>query len=105
METVTRADLDLLLEKIVAHLEAMELRSLERFAALKISFELNTAGAEVAHPSQRVSQLPVQVGSLADRIDRLDAGVLGLTGRIDALSDDLRQRFRVMNDRLAQLAA
>jgi hypothetical protein len=35
----------------------------------------------------------------------LTAGTLALSGRLDGVAEDMRQRFRVVNDRLAQMAA
>lgn len=52
-----------------------------------------------------VVALTHRVDELGDRVGRLEAGFLQLNVRVDGLADDMRQRFRVVNERLAELAA
>ena len=41
------------------------------------------------------------LGRIDGHLERVDAGLSGLNERVDGLSDDMRQRFRVLNDRVA----
>jgi chromosome segregation ATPase len=174
MEYATRADLDRVLEKIVEHLEAMEIRNRQhvaglgsrldrfeakvearfaaiddhlaaiddhlagmearivaiddRFATMEERFSTLVLGVEqfenrvlaevreirdgVAMLAGRIDLLEArviavagQVEELNARVERLEACTLALSGRLDGVAEDMRQRFRVVNDRLAQLAA
>lgn len=45
------------------------------------------------------------VARLDERVSVVEVSLLGLNDRLDGLSEDMRQRFRTVNDRLAALAA
>jgi hypothetical protein len=47
----------------------------------------------------------MRIDALVTRVDKLEAGQLGLHTRMDRLGDDMRERFRVVDERLAKLAA
>lgn len=77
-----------------------------------IEERLTTLTLRVEQLEQRVDVLAKGLDVLEDRVDALtvrvggvEAGLLTLSGRVDDLADDMRQRFRVVNDRLTQLAA
>ena len=53
----------------------------------------------------RVDHIAENVQQLISRMDRLDKSVIDLNERLDGMSEDMHQRFRVVNDRLAELAA
>jgi chromosome segregation ATPase len=141
--------LDRRFDKLIAFLEGMELRNLQRFErsearmeqlenriseqitgvnerlssmALRIEqFEGRVVGKlagldevrqeiigvrqEIAGVRQEVLQVRNRLDHLSERVDHLEDALLKLGVRLDSLSDDMRQRFRVVNDRLAQLAA
>jgi hypothetical protein len=52
----------------------------------------------------RLDGLSGRVDGLASRLDRLESGQLEFSTRLDGLSEDMRQRFRIVNERLAMLA-
>jgi predicted nuclease with TOPRIM domain len=45
------------------------------------------------------------IARLDERVSGVEVSLLGLNDRLDGLSEDMRQRFRTVNDRLAALAA
>ena len=47
--------------------------------------------------SLRVDGVHQQVTLLTDRTGKVEAGLLGLNGRVDSLADATRQRFRSLN--------
>jgi peptidoglycan hydrolase CwlO-like protein len=77
-------------------LDGLALR-LERFEK-KTSADLSEIRQQLAHLSLRLDNLTARMGALEE-------AMLRLKGRIDALSEDMRQRFRVVHDRLSALAA
>jgi len=67
---------------------------------------------QVAVLAERIDLLEARVGAVAGqveelntRVEALEAGTLAISGRLDGVAEDIRQRFRVVNDRLGQLAA
>jgi chromosome segregation ATPase len=79
----------------------------ERLASLELrlgTFEGRVA-AEFLEVRQQLAQLTLRMDNLTARVDRLEDNLLQLNGRVDALAEERRQRFRVVNDRLGGLAA
>jgi methyl-accepting chemotaxis protein len=111
-------------DAIEARFEAIEDRIAtmdERFSTLALRvehFENRVMAAvrdvrdQVAILAERIDVLEARVGAVAGqveemntRIEALEAGTLALSGRLDGVGEDMRQRFRIVNDRLAQMAA
>ncbi|MGH7470265.1 MAG: hypothetical protein ACRENP_20170, partial [Longimicrobiales bacterium] len=78
--------------------------SIDQFMARVVS-EITDLRNEIARLSIRIDHLTEKVDRIAGRLDRVEAGLLHFNERFDGLSDDLRQRFRLVNDRLAELVA
>lgn len=66
----------------------------ERFASLTLRIELFEQ-----RTSEALTALTQRVDRLAARVGALENGLFALNGRVDALANDMRQRFRVVNDR------
>jgi DNA repair exonuclease SbcCD ATPase subunit len=67
--------------------------------------ELRQVGGRVDLLGEQVEGLSRRVDGLSNRAGNVEGNLVILTVRLDGLGDDMRQRFRVVNDRLAELAA
>jgi hypothetical protein len=67
-------------------------------------FEARTT-ADLSEIRQQIAYLTLRGDNLATRMDRFEAGLVDLGQRMDGLGEDMRQRFRVVNERLSSLAA
>lgn len=54
----------------------------------------------VSNLGNRMKDMETQLGN---RMKNIETGFVGLHGRIDTLGDDMRQRFRGLNDRLSAI--
>jgi len=63
--------------------------------------QLTSSGDRVR---DQVSGLRIEVDQLVRRFDAVDYGMYHLNQRIENFSDDMRQRFRVVNERLGAAA-
>jgi septal ring factor EnvC (AmiA/AmiB activator) len=52
-----------------------------------------------------VQAVRAALGRTDQRVAALEKQVLGLNTRLDTMADDMRQRFRVLNERVSELAA
>src|SRR5690606_2329818 len=71
----------------------------ERFGSMELrveQFEVRVTG--------RLDSLDEQAKQLVVRTGAVEQHMLNLNTRVDVLADDMRQRFRVLNDRLAGAA-
>lgn len=59
----------------------------------------------LARLSTSLDHVSERVDRMSGRLDKVDASLLHFNERFDGLSEDMRQRFRVVNDRLAVLVA
>lgn len=92
----------------------------ERFSTLHLrieQFEGRVTGAlegmrndiallstRVSGLDERVDGLATQLSGLTARAGRFEDGLLAVSVRLDTLADDMRQRFRQVNERLAGAA-
>ena len=53
----------------------------------------------------RMNQLEARHGDIEARLSAIERELTHINTRLDTLSDDMRQRFRVLTDRVAALAA
>jgi len=106
-------------DRVTTDLAALEHRLLEsianlteRVVALEGRFDELAAGQQATRASldalrEHVRMVAQQSASLEanvlGRLDRLEQELTGLSRRVDGLSDDMRQRFRVVNDRLGDI--
>ena len=88
--TTLRVEIGEKFQSVYDRLDALDDR-VERLAA---------ASDEVRH---QLVLLRTDVDKLVIRLDRVDANVYGVTTRINGLGDDMRQRFRLVNERLTTL--
>ena len=94
------------IEALEQRMDAMELRFDERFQSLGERFatmELRIEQFEV-RVTGRLDSLDARTKQLEVRTGSIEQNLLNLNTRMDVLSDDMRQRFRVLNDRLAGAA-
>jgi hypothetical protein len=61
-------------------------------------------GSCSARVTGRLDSLDARTKQLEVRTGSIEHNLLNLNTRMDVLSDDMRQRFRVLNDRLAGAA-
>ena len=108
------------LEERVGRLEErfdrLELRTEERFESVfdhfrvldrrldNIEAVLVDVRAQMATLTARVDGAEHRVALVAERMQRLEKGYETLDLRVAGFADDVRQRFRLVNDRLAALA-
>jgi peptidoglycan hydrolase CwlO-like protein len=59
----------------------------------------------VARLQEEVSAISRRLDVVTARVEGLEAEMVRLNQRVDSLSDEMRQRFRVVTDNLAALAA
>jgi hypothetical protein len=52
----------------------------------------------------RVGRVEVRMDRIEARMDRLESELLNLNVRVDGFGEDVRQRFRVLNERIAKIA-
>ena len=102
------------IERRLSSIDEQFLSVNERFATMQLSIDQLTARVvsevtdlrnEIARLSIRVDHLTEKVDRISGRLDRVDSGLLHFNERFDGLSSDMRQRFRIVNDRLAALVA
>lgn len=89
-------------EAIDRRFDTMHKEMVERFMAVDERFATMNLGID--HLCSRIEGMETAVTALIDRMDRVEAHQIALRGRLDGISEDIRQRFRVVNDRLAELA-
>jgi chromosome segregation ATPase len=79
----------------------------DRFQAMALAIEQfeRRVQSSITAMQHDITKLKLQVDSLIERTDRLEDAVLHQTERLNGLGEDMRQRFRVVNERLAELAA
>ena len=102
--------------KLEERFDRFELRTDERFESVidqmrlmnrrldGIDATLVDVRAEIATLNARVDGTERRVALIAERMRLLEKGYESLDGRLVVFADDVRQRFRVVNDRLAALA-
>lgn len=78
----------------------------------RVTDRLDAMGREIADLRQVVVRLEGRIEGLREgvahlevRVTELEKGTVRANARLDALSDDMRQRFRLVNERLSSLAA
>ncbi|MEJ2678027.1 MAG: hypothetical protein P8174_03005, partial [Gemmatimonadota bacterium] len=78
----------------------------------RVTDRLDAMARDMADLRQSVARLDARIDGLHEdftrlnaRVTELEKGVTGVNARLDGLSDDMRQRFRVVNERLSSLAA
>lgn len=86
-------------EKFIGVYERLdsERKAREQFER-RVMGRLDAMGRHIAAVRKDVAHLDARVTGLEKRMDGVDA-------RLDGLSEDMRQQFRVVNERLAGLAA
>jgi chromosome segregation ATPase len=102
--------------RLEQHFDRFELRSEERFESVfdyfrvldrrldNIEASLVDVRAQMATLTARVDGAERRVALMADRMHAIEKGYESLDARLALFADDVRQRFRVVNDRLAALA-
>jgi hypothetical protein len=104
-----------------ARLDAMDARFSERFigiderfATMRLSMEqfqarmqdvADTMAREIGRLDPRLAALEDGLVRVSHRLAAAGDHMVGLNERVDGLSDDMRLRFRQVNDRLSGLAA
>lgn len=73
-----------------------------RFGTLELQFEQceGRMTEAVTQLHEEVSVLSRRIHTMNGRVERVEDGLLQLKHRFDGFSDDIRQRFRVVNERL-----
>jgi hypothetical protein len=101
-------------ERLERRLGALEVQVREGFIGVQQRFQAMALGMEqferrvqssISDMQHDITKLRAQVDSLGERTARLEDAVLQQTERLNGLNEDMRQRFHVVNDRLAELAA
>ncbi len=90
--------------------EQFERRILARLDAMVAQIAANREAIEGLREDgvrlrEEIAGLRAGVARVEERVNAVEANLLGLNDRVDDLSEDMRQRFRVVNDRLSSLAA
>jgi len=87
---------------IRAELKSLRIEMQERF--ISIDEQLRTLTLRVqqfeANTDRNLAAVNDHVTHLGERMKSVETGVVGVHGRMDTLGDDMRQRFREVNDRL-----
>lgn len=98
--------------RILAHFEQVDARFQqidERFDQIDARFErltgrVEAVGLAIGLLNEKVDGMDRTMSARLSRVDeqisRVDTNVIGMKARVDGLSDDMRQRFRVLLDRL-----
>ncbi|MGH7460766.1 MAG: hypothetical protein ACREMA_07025, partial [Longimicrobiales bacterium] len=89
--------------------EELFLSVFDRFKVMEGRFDhidavLVDMRAQLTTLNARVDGAERRVGHVADRMEKLEKRYESIDGRLGVFADDVRQRFRVVNDRLAALA-
>jgi|SRR5687767_4415066 len=87
---------------IRAELQLLRLEMRERFVS--VDDQMRTLALRVqqfeAGTQRELAGLKEDVSQLGDRMKNVETGIVGIHSRIDTLGDDMRQRFRSVNERL-----
>jgi chromosome segregation ATPase len=90
---------------IRSELASLRLEMTERF--ISVDEQMRTLTRRVQqfeeNTTRELTGLKEGVSQLNDRMKSVETAVVGVHGRIDTLGDDMRQRFRVVNDRLSTI--
>jgi hypothetical protein len=65
---------------------------------IEVRTELRIVGPRLDQNTERLDRVIV-------RMDKLEEGLANVNVRVDGFSEDMRQRFRVLNERIGELAA
>ena len=97
-------------ERLDARIDALRNEMRDGFISVDERFRtmesrLDRLEARIAQLETRMSQLETRLGDIETRLSAVEREVAQINSRLDTLSDDMRQRFRVLTDRVAALAA
>ncbi|MEX0890867.1 MAG: hypothetical protein WEB88_01775 [Gemmatimonadota bacterium] len=85
-----------------SRMDRLELEMRERF--ISVDDQLRAARASDALLLERLTEVRDQSARQGERLDRVETGIADITTRVDSLADEMRQRFRVVNERLGSAA-
>jgi len=83
-------------------MDRLELEMRERF--ISVDDQLRAARASDALLLERLAEVRDQSARQGERLDRVETGIADMNMRVDSLADDMRQRFRLVNERLGSAA-
>ncbi|HUF50906.1 MAG TPA: hypothetical protein VMN60_08745 [Longimicrobiales bacterium] len=70
----------------------------------RVEAALHIMTAELEGVKQHAQSIAAGIGDLTNRMKGVELGLDHLNGRVDTLADDMRQRFRLVHERLGNAA-
>lgn len=86
------------MQELRGRVDSLQADMVERFTGVDNHLRTHRRTLDMVH--ERISELRDQSTRQTERLDRLEFSVAEVHTRFDHLSDDIRQRFHVVNERL-----